>query len=344
MGAFDARLLAQRLVGGVGVAAFDEAIRERRAMRFEAALDAEQRAELFDLERLEALFDSEAMPLANVDVYEDGHLKRLADLQKKREKTGLQVIAELFQQGATIRLREVDACDRPLSQFVAEVRRQFAAQSQINAYLTPPRKSGFPPHFDITDVFVVQCLGAKQWRVFDDYTSRIDLPVMATNWEPDRFTPIGSGTAVTLSAGDVLYLPRGVMHQAFCTDRASMHLTISITPMTYADLIAKEVQRIAASHLDLRKRVPWSADAGDSGRTALIADAARACLQTVATRLDVATAIADERGSILGDARQAHPRVDLAGTLGRLFEGVEASPVTVLKAAFRDGEPRSPQA
>ena len=344
MGTFDARVLAQRLVGGMGVAAFDDEIRERRAMRFEAALDVEQRAELFDLERLEALFDSEAMPLANVDVYEDGHLKRLADLQKKREKTGLQVIVELFQQGATIRLREVDACDRPLSQFVAEVRRQFAAQSQINVYLTPPRKSGFPPHFDITDVFIVQCLGAKQWRLFDDYTSRIDLPVMATTWEPDRFQPIGTATAVTLSAGDVLYLPRGVMHQTFCTDRASMHLTISITPMTYADLITKEVQRISANHLELRKRVPWSADEGNSERNAMIADAARACLQAVATRLDVATVIADERDSVLEGARRVHPRVDVAGTLGRLFEGVESSPTTLLQAAFRDGEPRCRQA
>ena len=88
MGTFDARLLAQRLVGGMGVAAFDEEIRERRAMRFEAALDA-------------------------------------------------------------------DACDRPLSQFVAEALRQFAAQSQVNVYLTPPRKSGCPPHFDTTDVVVV---------------------------------------------------------------------------------------------------------------------------------------------------------------------------------------------
>jgi len=344
MDTFDAGRLAQRLVGGMGVGAFDQEIRERRAMRFETALDVDQRAALFGLERVEALFDSEAMPLANVDVYEDGHLKRLADLQKKREKTGLQVIVELFQKGATIRLRDVDACDRPLSRFVAEVRRQFAAQSQINVYLTPPLTSGFPPHFDITDVFVVQCLGAKQWRLFDDYTSRIDLPVMATNWEPDRFTPIGSGTAVTLSAGDVLYLPRGVMHQAFCTDRASMHLTISITPMTYADLIAKEVHRIAASHLELRKRVPWSADDGDPKRDALIADAARACLQTVATRLDVATAIADERDSILGGTRDVHPRVDLAGTLGRLFEGDESSPSTLLQAAFREGESRSCQA
>ena len=40
------------------------------------------------------------------------------------------------------------------------------ARSQINLYLTPPFATGFPAHFDVTDVFIVQCSGAKSWTVF----------------------------------------------------------------------------------------------------------------------------------------------------------------------------------
>jgi hypothetical protein len=35
------------------------------------------------------------------------------------------------------------------------VERHFIGRCDGNIYLTPPGKPGFPPHFDITDVFVV---------------------------------------------------------------------------------------------------------------------------------------------------------------------------------------------
>jgi hypothetical protein len=266
MAAFDARCVARSLTGGMDIRVFNDDVRERRAARFEAAIEAEQVGQLFDLARLDSLFASEAIPLAYVDIFDDGHLKRLLDMQNKSGKTGQAMIVERFRSGSTMRVRDVDKFDMRLGQFVGEVRIHFAAQSQINVYLTPPAKTGFPPHFDITDVFIVQCLGTKDWRVFDDYACRIDLPLMETNWDPDRFRPSATPDAITLSAGDVLYLPRGVMHQALCTDRASMHLTISISPLTFADLISRELRRVAACNVEFRRRVPWSVEDEDGTR------------------------------------------------------------------------------
>src|SRR5438874_1922169 len=131
---FDSGSVVQALTGDVGLRAFNDTIREQRSIRFEATIGAEQLAQLFDLSRMETLFASGAIPLAFVDLYEGGQLTRLADVQKKSGKTGLAIIAERFRVGATIRLRDLDSCDLRLSQFVAEVRRRFAAQSQINAY------------------------------------------------------------------------------------------------------------------------------------------------------------------------------------------------------------------
>ena len=42
--------------------------------------------------------------------------------------------------------------------------------------------------------------------------------------------------------------------------------------------------------------------------------------------------------------RLVHPCVDVAGRLGRFFEGDESSPATLFQAACRDGKPRSHQA
>jgi len=330
MADFDARVMTRRLTGGMDVRAFNGDVRERRAARFEAAIDAEQVGQLFDLARLESLFVSEAIPLAYVDIFDDGHLKRLADMQKKSGKTGVAVLAERFREGSTIRVRDVDKFDMRLDQFVSEVRRHFAAQSQINVYLTPPAKTGFPPHFDITDGFIVQCLGRKEWRGFGAYSSRIDLPLMDTNWDPDRFRTSSTPDSMTLFAGDVLYLPRGVMHQALCTDRASMHLTISINPLTFADLISRELQRVAACNIQFRKRVPWSAE--DDGAGDQIAELAQKCLFELSKQLDVSALLRSERRSLRQDGTETGSSIDLTSALMNLFECEVGQPSTPSKS------------
>ena len=112
---------------------------------------------------------------------------------------------------------------------------------------------------------MLQCLGEKEWCIYPEYTNKIELPSMDTPWDPDRFRPCAPAKKFTLRAGDVLYVPRGEMHEAFCTERESMHLTISIAPLTFADLLAKAL-KAAESDIRFRRRVPWSvnAESGDA--------------------------------------------------------------------------------
>ena len=65
-----------------------------------------------------------------------------------------------------------------------------------------------------------------------------------------------------MRSGDVLYIPRGVMHSAQCTDEESMHLTVSLSPMTMLDVLEKELRRLAAEDVALRRRADWSVAGG----------------------------------------------------------------------------------
>jgi ribosomal protein L16 Arg81 hydroxylase len=238
---------------------------------------------------------SEAAPLLNVDIYDQGHLMRLVDVQKKSGKSYLAVVAENFRRGSTIRVRDVDKFDVRLNRFVAEVQRYFTARAQTNVYLTPPAKSGFPPHFDITDVFIVQCVGRKEWRIFEDYSHRMELPLPETDWDPDRFRTSGEGESIHLCAGDVLYVPRGVMHQAFCTDRESMHLTISIVPLTFVDLIVKVIKATAENDTELRRRVPWSVQQSEDDGWEELRSQLRKHIINLADQIDVDGLLRSER-------------------------------------------------
>lgn len=314
----DKERLLLGLIGGMSLAAFNREVREKQTRHFEAALDPQLLDELYSLPRLEALLGHETHLLPYLDVFDDGQLRRLADMQRKSGKSGLEVVADCFRQGSTIRVRDVDKFDSRLSQLASHVRQQFAARADINVYLTPPRKQGFPPHFDITDVFIVQCLGRKQWRLFPEYANRTELPLPDTCWDPSRYQPSSTVETLTLRPGDVLYLPRGSMHQAFCEERESMHLTISLAPLTYAELLSKAVKLAADSAVELRRRVPWPNDEANADDEALIRQL-RAQLAQLAAHVDLQALLRAEQHTLQTEPNLASGG-ELAAALSTLLE------------------------
>lgn len=299
MAALDVGMLTSRLIGGMDVAAFDREVREKRVAKFESAIDQAQLEQLFGFSKLEALLKMEAIPPLYVDLFDAGNLRRLVDVQNKSGKSSFAVIIENLRRGATLRVRDVDKFDADLNRFARGIRRQFAAQSQINLYLTPAVHAGFAPHFDTTDVFVLQCAGEKEWRIYPQYTNKIELPLMDTPWDPERFRPSGPAEKFTLRPGDILYVPRGEMHEAFCIERESMHLTISIAPLTFADVLAKALKAAAESDIRFRRRVPWPAEnesTFDEVRTE-----AKGLVSDMTRQIDVGALLSAERDSLRAD-------------------------------------------
>lgn len=304
--------LAVALTGEFGIVRFDAEVRERSWCRFDGAFDAKQTAAWFDVGRLERVL-SDSAALASVDIYADGHLKRLADMQKKSGHSPLGVATRYFRDGQTVRLRDADRFDHALNNLMSAVERVFVGATQANVYLTPPRSDGFPPHFDITDVFVVQLLGTKCWKVFRDYTNQIELPLPSTDWDAERYTPLGEPTAFELMPGDVLYLPRGTMHSAACTERESMHLTISLAPATLYDVLTRALGQAADADVSLRRRV------AATGTGAPTAEEIRALLVAALDKADLASILVTEEtdGDNDGRGRLAAAIADLRSGLSR---------------------------
>lgn len=312
------RDVAQRLTGPLSIERFNTEVRERKFAHFEAALAAEDAADVYDQRRLDAALAGAVIPPHFIDIYSGNQLVKLADVQSKSGQTGSALIASHLRQSATIRVRELQMFDAGIAALAQSVQRAFDARSQINLYLTPPSSTGFPPHFDTTDVFILQCVGAKSWTVFEQYADQQSLPLMETPWEPARYQPQGAGQSLVLNAGDVLYLPRGAMHAAACLRQSSLHLTISLTPLTVADVMIGEVKRLARENAQLRQRAVWTQQ-GDT--TALRAEI-RSHFRDLAATADVQSAIDTERKVIYGsdESRAA------AGALIACLEELEQNP------------------
>ncbi|XP_027007193.2 ribosomal oxygenase 2 [Tachysurus fulvidraco] len=111
----------------------------------------------------------------------------------------------------------------------------FGSLVGSNVYITPENSQGLPPHYDDVEVFILQLEGEKHWRLY-----KPTVP-LAREYSTEPEERIGKPTHdIILKAGDLLYFPRGTIHQADTPAGVehSTHLTLSTYQiMSWGDLV-----------------------------------------------------------------------------------------------------------
>jgi ribosomal protein L16 Arg81 hydroxylase len=164
-------------------------------------------------------------------------------------------VFRLHEAGGTIILNHLHRRHPPLASLCAALELEFSAPFQTNIYLTLARAQGFHPHFDTHDVLVLQIAGSKRWQLYGtpvalalkghgDYARQDDPGLVSEEFE--------------LRAGDTLYVPRGLVHEAISTDESSLHITVGILSWTWFDFLLEAVERLAASDRQIRAALPPS--------------------------------------------------------------------------------------
>lgn len=174
------------------------------------------------------------------------------------------VVWDHYGQGCSIRLLNPQTFLPGLYTLSATMQEYFQCLVGANAYLTPPNSQGFAPHYDDIEAFVLQIEGRKRWKLYKPRKTSEILPRFSSG----NFTQKEIGKPVleeVLEPGDVLYFPRGTIHQA-CTEPGyhSLHITLSVyQKQSYADLFEKMVplmlQKAITSNVDLRRGLPLHA-------------------------------------------------------------------------------------
>mmetsp|Transcript_24214 Transcript_24214/g.57140 ORF Transcript_24214/g.57140 Transcript_24214/m.57140 type:complete len:632 (-) Transcript_24214:1011-2906(-) len=170
-----------------------------------------------------------------------------------------------YDKGCTIRLLCPHKYNDAVQSLLSTLEHEFHCMVGANAYLTPPRSSqGFAPHYDDIDAFCLQLEGSKRWKV---YEPTVELPrTSSEDFTPEDLEGIEPVLDVTLEEGDLLYMPRGWIHQA-CTlkdnNQHSLHLTVSAMQqwawIDLMEIVVPEALRAAAESSDstnLREGLP----------------------------------------------------------------------------------------
>ncbi|KAL4608725.1 bifunctional lysine-specific demethylase and histidyl-hydroxylase MINA isoform X3 [Arapaima gigas] len=135
-----------------------------------------------------------------------------------------QLKKDFDQKRATIQFHQPQRFKDELWRIQEQLECFFGSLVGSNVYITPQEAQGLPPHYDDVEVFILQLEGEKHWRLYQP-----TVP-LAREYSLEPEERISSPTHdITLKPGDLLYFPRGTIHQADTPVGVdhSTHLTIS---------------------------------------------------------------------------------------------------------------------
>ena len=196
------------------------------------------------------------------------------------------VLAE-WERGATIVLQGLHLHRPELGAFCRSLERTLGHPAQVNAYYTPRAAQGLPVHHDTHDVFVLQVSGEKRWLV---YEPALELRCATRSIRPRWGRPGEPVHDLVLRPGDMLYLPRGWLHEALTSDSDSLHLTVGVNVVTWLDAFKAALEE-CGDELGFRRSI------GDGDADELV-DALRGRLTTDAVERRAAEKLARTRRPI----------------------------------------------
>ncbi len=162
-------------------------------------------------------------------------------------------IYQLFEQGSTIVLAFLDTVVPALTSFAHNIESEFTFPCQTNVYLTPAGAKGARYHYDTHDVFVLQVTNSKQWTA---YGTPVELPLKNQDFDAAVHERGAPTLEFELEAGDLAYVPRGLVHDARSGDDTSLHITLGILSYTWADLLLELAADSALQDSAFRKALP----------------------------------------------------------------------------------------
>lgn len=135
--------------------------------------------------------------------------------------------------GATLLVQAVDHWHPDAQELIRPFR--FLPNWRIDdlmiSYSTP--KGGVGPHIDNYDVFIIQGLGKRHWRVGD----KLALPEFAAHGALKHCEPFDAIIDIELEPGDILYIPGGYPHEGYAIE-PSLNYSVGFRAPDQNDLLS----------------------------------------------------------------------------------------------------------
>ncbi len=130
----------------------------------------------------------------------------------------------------------------------------------ISAMYSPANALSTKIHIDPCDVIAIQLRGTKRW-VVDSQPVVENVHLAQTKVVPDDGDFVAPQEYET-EAGEALFIPRGYFHHAKAEDEESLHLVLSLFPLTWFDVASQHLQQLCDTNPAIRGSI-FAAGRGD---------------------------------------------------------------------------------
>jgi mannose-6-phosphate isomerase-like protein (cupin superfamily) len=201
---------------------------------------SEGAAGLVSIATLEEWINASGILPPKIRMLADGKPLPAAEFVKQRNFPGLSAasyadcanIRRWLDKGATLEFHPVEEWHQPTARLCGGLAAALCAQVNAVVFLTPRREYGRGVHSDAAHVLAVQLAGSKTWEIYD---------------RVDDAGSVAPRQTVTLTPGDLYYLPAGTPHRACAGGTGSLHVTFTVVEPTLRALIDVWSRRYVAS-------------------------------------------------------------------------------------------------
>lgn len=166
-------------------------------------------------------------------------------------------VMEFIRRGASFGLNNIDTLDDGLRTVGDILESALAGKAQANLYCSRKETQAFGVHFDTHDVFAMHCEGEKEWQLYETMEDNpINHPAFKKLPMDQRRARAGKvAQRLVMKPGDLLYVPRGLYHDALCLTDGCVHIAYGVTTVIGIDVLTLLSNRAPGETL-LRQTLP----------------------------------------------------------------------------------------
>ncbi len=182
---------------------------------------------------LKLFLDTEPVPVQR-------YCRPIEDRDKRMSQQPIsELVKDWLRQGASLVCNGVDSLQPGIRSAANALERRLGGRMQSNLYCSWAQRKAFPPHFDTHEVFALHVEGEKVWRIFE---GRVENPTAGPRFQqmPQEEKDALRGEQIdeiTMRPGDLLYIPRGLFHDALASSDGCVHLSFGITHVLGGDIL-----------------------------------------------------------------------------------------------------------
>lgn len=166
-------------------------------------------------------------------------------------------VMDLLRRGASLVTNDIDSLTPVVSGVAAAMEERLAGKVQSNLYCSWQEHQAFGPHFDTHDVFAIHVAGEKLWNI---YETRMDDPIAhpkfkfyGQDWHNSNCGSIAE--QVLMRPGDLLYIPRGLYHDAMAQSDGTIHIAFGVTRVIGFDVL-EMLKATVVDDVEFRRNMP----------------------------------------------------------------------------------------